>query len=267
MARRPGRQAHRTRPGSRHHRLHRRGHGGSPRGVRTSAARHRRSADGRHERGRRPVRLGPDVPAAGGEVGAGDEAGRGSPGAFHGGRKGRSGASGRRQDPDGHGQGRRPRHRQEHRRRRASVQQLRGRRSGRHGPSRPHPGRGDRAQGRHRRPVGPDHAVAGRNDLRRRRDGAARLRHSPADRGRHDQPHPYGREDRTGLSQGLDHLCHRRQPGGRRGVGPAVPHRQGEERGGHPRRIHPHPRAIRPRPGGEGPRLAAAGARQPLATR
>ena len=32
-----------------------------------------------------------------------------------------------RHDRDGHGQGRRPRHRQEHRRRRAPVQQLRGR--------------------------------------------------------------------------------------------------------------------------------------------
>ena len=50
----------------------------------TEAARKRRqqadrgdrgSADGRHERGRRPVRGGQDVPAAGGQVGARDEAG------------------------------------------------------------------------------------------------------------------------------------------------------------------------------------------------
>ena len=39
------------------------------------ARRDRRPADGRHERRRRPVRLGQDVPAAGGEVGARDEAG------------------------------------------------------------------------------------------------------------------------------------------------------------------------------------------------
>ena len=39
----------------------------------------------------------------------------------------------RRQDPDGDRQGRRPRHRQEHRRRRAPVQQLRGHRPRRHG--------------------------------------------------------------------------------------------------------------------------------------
>ena len=47
-----------------------------------------------------------------------------------------------RQDPDGHGQGRRPRHRQEHRRRRAGLQQLRGHRPGRDGPLREDPGNG-----------------------------------------------------------------------------------------------------------------------------
>ena len=45
----------------------------------------------------------------------------------------RSHASSQRQDRHGDGQGRRPRHRQEHRRRRAPVQQLRGHRSRRHG--------------------------------------------------------------------------------------------------------------------------------------
>ena len=50
-------------------------------------ARHRRPADGRHERGRRPVRRGQDVPAAGGEVGARHEAGGGLPAALHGGRE------------------------------------------------------------------------------------------------------------------------------------------------------------------------------------
>ena len=84
-------------------------------------ARHRRSADGRDERGRRPVRLGQDVPAAGGQVGPRDEAGRGLAGTLHGSRKGRQAARTGGPHPDGHGQGRRPRHRQEHRRRRASV--------------------------------------------------------------------------------------------------------------------------------------------------
>ena len=55
---------------------------------RAPAARHRRPADGRHERRRRPVRLGQDVPAAGGEVGPRDEAGGGLPDAVHGGREG-----------------------------------------------------------------------------------------------------------------------------------------------------------------------------------
>src|SRR5204862_385769 len=45
----------------------------------------RGAADGRHERGRRPVRVGQDVPAAGREVGARDEAGRRLPATFPGG--------------------------------------------------------------------------------------------------------------------------------------------------------------------------------------
>ena len=44
---------------------------------------HRRPADGRHERRRRPVRLGQDVPAAGGEIRARDEEGRRPPHAVH----------------------------------------------------------------------------------------------------------------------------------------------------------------------------------------
>ena len=55
-----------------------------------SARRDRRPADGRHERRRRPVRLGQDVPAAGGEVGARDEAGGRLPDALHGEGEGRA---------------------------------------------------------------------------------------------------------------------------------------------------------------------------------
>ena len=66
-----------------------------PRLGRAPAARHRRPADGRHERGRRPVRRGQDVPAAGGQVGPRDEAGRGLAGAVHGGREGRQGRASR----------------------------------------------------------------------------------------------------------------------------------------------------------------------------
>ena len=96
------------------------------------AACHRRPADGRHERGRRSVRLRQDVPAAGGEVGARDEAGGRLSHALHG--EGEGGPwpcprRARRADRDGDGQGRRARHRQEHRRRRSPMQQLRGHRS------------------------------------------------------------------------------------------------------------------------------------------
>ena len=58
------------------------------------ARRDRRPADGRHERRRRPVRRGQDVPAAGRQVGAGDEAGGGDAAALHG--AGEGTATGRR---------------------------------------------------------------------------------------------------------------------------------------------------------------------------
>ena len=58
------------------------------------ARRDRRPADGRHERGRRPVRLRQDVPAAGGEVRARDEAGGRLSAAVHGG-----GEGGERREP------------------------------------------------------------------------------------------------------------------------------------------------------------------------
>ena len=134
-----GAQAAGARAGQGHRRIHRRGHGrGAPR-TRPAAARHRRAADGRHERRRRPVRRGQDVPAAGREVGARHEEGRRAPDSVHG-RRSQDGAQPlQRQDRDGHREGRRARHRQEHRRRRAPVQQLRGDRPRRHGAGRAHP--------------------------------------------------------------------------------------------------------------------------------
>ena len=75
---------------------------------------------------------GQDVPAAGGQERARDEAGGRLPRAVHGGRS-EDGAARAGQDRARDGQGRRPRHRQEHRRRRARLQQLRGRRPRRHG--------------------------------------------------------------------------------------------------------------------------------------
>ena len=94
----------------------------------------RRAADGRHERRRRPVRRRQDVPAAGGQVGAGDEEG-GRATWCRSSRRRRT-ARNRRANGrivHGHREGRRARHRQEHRRRRAAVQQLRGHRPGRDG--------------------------------------------------------------------------------------------------------------------------------------
>ena len=183
LARAAGRGAALPRARPRHHRFHRnRRRGGAPQG-RASAARDRRSADGRHERGRRSVRLGKDVPAAGGQVGARHEAGGGLSDAVHG--AGEEGERHReeelqRQDRHGHGQGRRARYRQEHRRRRAPVQQLRGRRSRRHGAGGEDPGGGAAGERRHHRPLRPDHALARRDVPRRRRDGAAGFRPAAA---------------------------------------------------------------------------------------
>ncbi len=79
------------------------------------------------------------------------------------------------QDRHGDRQGRRARHRQEHRRRRAPVQQLRGDRPRRHGAGGEDPRDGEAGEGRHHRAVGPHHALARRDVLRRRRDGARRI--------------------------------------------------------------------------------------------
>ena len=147
LARVAGRQAAVPRAGPRHHGFHRRRHRGSAARLDARARRDRRPADGRHERGRRPVRLGQDVPAAGGEVRARDEAGGRLPAAVHGRREEgerRDRAEVRRQGRDGDREGRRARHRQEHRRRRAPVQQLRGDRPRRDGAGDEDPGDRDR---------------------------------------------------------------------------------------------------------------------------
>ena len=84
LARNAGREAAIPRAGPRHHRFHRsRCRGSAPQGA-ASARGDRRTADGWHERGRRLVWLGPHVPAASREVGAGDEAGRRLSHALHG---------------------------------------------------------------------------------------------------------------------------------------------------------------------------------------
>ncbi len=191
---------------------------------RAPAARHRGPADGRHERRRRPVRPGQDVPAAGGQVGARDEAGGGPPAALHRGREEGAGRRRRRGQAEGQdrhrdGQGRRARHRQEHRHRRPAVQQLRGRQHGRDGAVPGHPGARQGRRRRHRRPVGPHHAEPGGDAARRRRDAARRAlprQEDPAaDRRRDDEPRAHRGEDRAALRR-PGGLRARRQPlGGR----------------------------------------------------
>ena len=169
VARGDGREAPQLRAGARRRRLHRGRRRGSAPAVRAAARDHRRAADGRHEDRRRPLRRRQDVPAAGGQERARDEEGRRLPAALHGGGEAplrfavRAGPH-----RDGDGQGRRPRHRQEHRRRGARLQQLRGHRSRRDGARREDPRRGDRAEGRHRRAERPDYAVARRDGRRSR---------------------------------------------------------------------------------------------------
>ena len=197
---------------------------------RPAAARDRRAADGRHGHRRRPVRPGQDVPAAGGEVGAGDEAGGRPPAALHRGREAapdrrRRRGQGQGQDRHRHRQGRRPRHRQEHRHRRPPVQQLRGREHGRDGGLPGHPGAGQGRGRRHHRPVGPDHAEPRGDAARRLGDAARRLlphQEDPAaDRRRDHQPGAHRGEDRAAL-RGAGRLRARRQPLGRRLQRPAL---------------------------------------------
>ena len=127
---------------ARHRRLHRGGHRGGKAAVRTPARGDRRSADGRHEDRRRPVRRREDVPAAGGEERARHEARRRLPRAVHGGGEADPGRHrhGAGEGRARHREGRRPRHRQEHRRSRLGLQQLCGDRPRRHGPRRSAPG-------------------------------------------------------------------------------------------------------------------------------
>ena len=151
----------RARPRDR--RVHRGGHRGGPRRLRAAARGDRGAAHGRDADRRRPVRRREDVPATGREERTRDEEGRRPPRAVHGG--GEAPARSRRQSRAGqaralHGEGRRARHRQEHRRRRARLQQLRGDRPRRDGAAR-RPARHRGPGGlRHRRLLRPHHALA-----------------------------------------------------------------------------------------------------------
>ena len=144
LARGAGGAAAHARAGARHRRLHRGRHRGGPAAGRAAAGRDRGPADGRHEGRRRPVRHREDVPPAGGQERPGDEARGRLPRALHGSRERTGPARGPRQrrprpgqDRARDGQGRRARHRQEHRRSRPRLQQLRGHRPRRDDSRRP----------------------------------------------------------------------------------------------------------------------------------
>ena len=120
-ARRPS--GPRSDPG--HHRIRRCRRRRGARKVRAPAPHHRRSAHGRYEHRRRPLWRRQNVLAPGGQERAGDEKSSGHSRAIDGRRKGQNRAIIEQgQDGHCHGQGRRSRHRQEHRRRRAALQRL-----------------------------------------------------------------------------------------------------------------------------------------------
>ena len=214
MAQLAGREAAGACAGQGHGPVRRRRHRGGAPADRPADRGHRGPADGRHERGRRSVRRRQDVPAAGGEERARDEEGGRAPAALHRGGEDRDVAA-QGQDRHGDGQGRRPRHRQEHRRRGPAVQQFRGHRSRRHGAVPGHPEVGQRQQGRHDRPLGPDHAVARRDGDGGRGDDAPGLQAAAADRRRHDLEGPHRAPHRAAL-QRHDRARARRLARGRR---------------------------------------------------
>ncbi len=197
LARGERRAATHPRARARRRGLHRGGRGGSAPTGRAPAARDRRSADGRHEGRRRPLRRRQDVSAPGGEERARHEARGRRADALHGGREGAGPLGG--QDRDGHRQGRRPRHRQEHRRRGARLQRLRDRRPRCDGAGRPHSRYRARGRRRSDRPLGTHHALTRRDGARRARNGTARHPQAAADRRRDHQPATHRGEDRARL--------------------------------------------------------------------
>ena len=252
-----------ARPGQGHRRLHRRRHRGGACQAGPPARRDRGPADGRDERRRRSLRGGQDVPASGREVGARDEEGRRLPHAVHGGREGRDGRAGRDradpgQDRPRDGEGRRPRHRQEHRRRRARLQQLRGHRPGRDGPVREDPRTRQAGEGGSHRLERAHHALARRDGARRPRDGAAGVQAAAAHRRRDDQPRAHGREDRAAL-QRAGGARPRRQP--RRARDHEPPQRSGQAcvRRAASRRLREAPAPARPAQGQARPARPRAG--------
>ena len=183
----------------------------------------RGAADGRDGRRRRPVRLGQDVPPAGRQERSRHEEGRRLPDPLHRGGEAQEPRAGeaeghQRHRRDGDREGRRPRHRQEHRRRRAAVQQLRGHRPRRDGAAAEDPRRRPGARGGRDRTLRPDHPLARRDGHDGRRDAAPGLRHPAAGRRCHHLARPHRRQGRRqvrrpgGLGQGRLPLGPDRRP-------------------------------------------------------
>ncbi len=105
-----------------------------------------------------------------------------------------------RQNPHGHRQGGRSRHRQEHRRRGFGLQQLPCHRSGSDGPLRKDSGNRQARRGRPDRLERPDYSQPGRDGPRGSRTRARRLQPAALDRGRHDQRQTHCGQNRAGLS-------------------------------------------------------------------
>ena len=148
-------------------------HSGSPDRLPEGRGHHRRPAYGRHEHGWRAVRLRQDVPPAGGEDRPNDEEGGGNTAALHRSRQ-EGGNDHSRQGADGNRQGRRTRHRQEHRVGGDGVQQLRSDRPWRNGSCRADCEESRGGEGGHDRAERSYHAESGRDGERRHGDGACR---------------------------------------------------------------------------------------------
>ncbi len=128
------------------------------------------------------------------------------------------------QGRDGDREGRRARHRQEHRGRGAPVQQLRRRGPGRDGGVRDDPRDREARERRLRRPLGPHHPLARGDGPRRQGDAAPRLHPPAAHRRRHHLAHAHRGEDRAQL-QGGRRRCGCRTPRARWVWPPASPPR------------------------------------------
>ena len=148
------------------------------------------------------------------------------------------------------------------------MQQLRGSRSRRHGAGAEDPRYRAREEGRHHRPVRPDHALARRDVPRRRRDGARGFRPAAVDRRRDHEPRAHGGEDQPELPSQPGDLRDRREPRGRRGLRADVARGAAESDRQSARRVYAHGRSLTraARPRSTAPRLPTPAPTAPRST-